>query len=446
VCDKPLDAIPPSPGAAEVRAATRAEKAARTAQADAEGRINKAERRLDAACQDVTTAERRAADVREELARIERETAQLEAELSSALGELPDDPSAEIADRARRLEELTRAAAQAVRAAADADRALREATDATGRIIAEAGAARGSLEAMSFSAAVARAVLIDEDLTGPDGGELPPATDLPLLVAAATERAERARAYADRLAGAATERLSSEPGFQQEASEVTEGLLPPGGSLADLVKALSAAVRDAIRDDEQRRNEVAAIENALKTVASLRAEATVARERGRVFKELAQELKADRLIAFLQQEALELLAIEGSGRLTSLSGGRYELVYRADEFLVVDRWNGDETRSVRTLSGGETFLASLALALALARQVASLAVTRHASLDSLFLDEGFGTLDPDTLEVVIEAIERLGGDGQVVGVITHVRELADRMPARIEIDPSERGSTIRQAV
>jgi exonuclease SbcC len=73
-------------------------------------------------------------------------------------------------------------------------------------------------------------------------------------------------------------------------------------------------------------------------------------------------------------------------------------------------------------------------------------VTRHATLDSLFLDEGFGTLDPDTLEVVIEAVEHLGGDGRVVGVITHVRELADRMPARLEIEKTQRGSRVRPAV
>ena len=159
-----------------------------------------------------------------------------------------------------------------------------------------------------------------------------------------------------------------------------------------------------------------------------------------MFGALAQELRADRLIAFLQAEALRLLASGGSTRLATLSGGRYELAYPDDEFLVVDRWNGDETRSVRTLSGGETFLASLALALALAEQVSSLAVTKHASLDSLFLDEGFGTLDPETLEMVVEAIEQLGGGGLMVGVITHVRDLADNMRSRLEIEKSQRGS------
>jgi exonuclease SbcC len=63
-------------------------------------------------------------------------------------------------------------------------------------------------------------------------------------------------------------------------------------------------------------------------------------------------------------------------------------------------------------------------------------------LDSLFLDEGFGTLDPEALEVVVEAIEQLGGDGRMVGVITHIQELAARLPARIEIEKSPRGSVL----
>jgi len=70
-------------------------------------------------------------------------------------------------------------------------------------------------------------------------------------------------------------------------------------------------------------------------------------------------------------------------------------------------------------------------------------VTEKARLDSLFLDEGFGTLDPETLEVVVDAIEQLGGDGRMVGVITHVQELAIRLPARIEVEKSPRGSTLR---
>jgi exonuclease SbcC len=140
---------------------------------------------------------------------------------------------------------------------------------------------------------------------------------------------------------------------------------------------------------------------------------------------------------------LQLLAAAGSRRLETLSGGRYRLEYVEEEFSVVDTWNGDERRSARTLSGGETFLASLALALGLSEQVRALAVSDRARLDALFLDEGFGTLDPESLEVVVDAIEQLGGDGRMVGVITHVQELALRLPSRIEVEKSPRGSTAR---
>jgi exonuclease SbcC len=121
--------------------------------------------------------------------------------------------------------------------------------------------------------------------------------------------------------------------------------------------------------------------------------------------------------------------------LAELSGGAYALSVdaRSGGFGVVDHTNASQVRSARTLSGGETFLASLALALALADQVAGLASSGAARLESLFLDEGFGTLDPDTLDVVATALDELGARGRMVGVVTHVRELADRLPVRFEV-------------
>ena len=146
---------------------------------------------------------------------------------------------------------------------------------------------------------------------------------------------------------------------------------------------------------------------------------------------------------FLQAEALEVLAAAAGEHLKELSDGRYRLAFEDDRYYVIDGWNGDEKRSVRTLSGGETFLASLGLALALSEQVQLLAVTERARLQSLFLDEGFGTLDAETLDVVVTAIGRLGNDGRLVGVITHVPELAESMPVRIEVIKGPRGSTIQ---
>src|SRR5204862_6050321 len=106
---------------------------------------------------------------------------------------------------------------------------------------------------------------------------------------------------------------------------------------------------------------------------------------------------------------------------------------KSRDFAVVDHRNADEVRSVRTLSGGETFLASLALALALSERVAELAADGAVRLEALFLDEGFGTLDADTLDVVASAIENLGAGGRMVGIVTHVRELAERVQLRFEV-------------
>jgi DNA repair protein SbcC/Rad50 len=213
-------------------------------------------------------------------------------------------------------------------------------------------------------------------------------------------------------------------------------------SVAAVVESVAAGRTTATKDAATAEARAARAREDLANAEALVEQVAEHRTRTDVFGALAGELRADRLVAFLQVEALQLLAAAGSQRLATLSLGRYRLEYEDDEFGVVDTWNGEERRSARTLSGGETFLASLALALALSEQVRSLAVTDRARLDSLFLDEGFGTLDPEALEVVVEAIEQLGGDGRMVGVITHIQELAARLPARIEIEKSPRGSVL----
>jgi exonuclease SbcC len=445
VCGVALAELPPSPGAKALRVAERAEAGARKRDAEAATVVTAAERGLDRARSGVESAEREAAAASEEAGRCERDANTLEAAIRKALGELPDDPVSVVQERIANLEALVRAALEADGAVAAAERELNETRGLRERIAAEAATARAGLEAASLADVASRATRVDAELTAPAVESLPAAADLAALAAAARSWADAFGSYGDRLAAAAHDRAGSEPRFLAEASEAVEGLVPPARSLAEIAEAVGRAERDAIREHEQCVGAADRIRADLEKVATLRDEVRALRERARVFQALAQELRADRLMAFLQAEALRLLAVGGSKRLAELSTGRYELAYQGDEFLVMDRWNGDETRSVRTLSGGETFLASLALALALAEQVSSLAVTRHASLDSLFLDEGFGTLDPETLEVVVEAIEQLGGDGRMVGVITHVRELADRLPARLEVEKSPRGSTVSRA-
>jgi len=159
---------------------------------------------------------------------------------------------------------------------------------------------------------------------------------------------------------------------------------------------------------------------------------------------LGRLLRADGFEKWLLDEAFGRLLEGATATLLQLSGGQYSLTLddKREHFVVVDHHAADERRLARTLSGGETFLASLALALALAEQVADLSAEGAPKLESIFLDEGFGTLDVDTLDVVATAIEELGSSGRVVGLISHVRELAERVPVRFEVTKGPTTSTV----
>ncbi|WDE09615.1 AAA family ATPase [Thalassomonas haliotis] len=111
--------------------------------------------------------------------------------------------------------------------------------------------------------------------------------------------------------------------------------------------------------------------------------------------------------------------------------GRYQLQCQQNDALaleVLDTWQGDTVRDTKTLSGGESFLVSLALALALSDLVSA-----KTSIDSLFLDEGFGTLDNDTLEIALDALDNLNASGKMIGVISHVETLKERIAVQIKV-------------
>ncbi len=150
---------------------------------------------------------------------------------------------------------------------------------------------------------------------------------------------------------------------------------------------------------------------------------------------LAQSLRANEFQQYLLQEVEAQLLTRAGELLFEISDGRYRLVLVQGDYAVQDLWNAGETRGVKTLSGGETFLASLSLAIALSDYLAG-----NRILGALFLDEGFGTLDPQALESVALALENLRTQGRMVGVITHVESLSERMPARILVTKSVAGS------
>ena len=178
-------------------------------------------------------------------------------------------------------------------------------------------------------------------------------------------------------------------------------------------------------------------------------EASAARaDESAVAGELARLLDASHFERWLVSEAVQRLVAGGSVRLVELSGGRYSFAMDATgrDLLVVDHTQGDERRSVRTLSGGETFQASLALALALSDQLADLAADGAARLESIFLDEGFGTLDAETLETVATTVENLAAGDRMVGIVTHVPELAARIPVQFRVARHGRSSTVERVL
>ena len=129
-----------------------------------------------------------------------------------------------------------------------------------------------------------------------------------------------------------------------------------------------------------------------------------------------------------------------SKNLSTLSQGRYALeLDDKDNIVVLDAWNGDERRSVDTLSGGETFATSLALAISL-RDLAQ----GKGLLDTFFIDEGFGALDVPTREKVVEVLGSLSESGKLIGIITHVEELAMNFPVGFRIHKSPEGSKIEE--
>ncbi|MGI8815309.1 MAG: AAA family ATPase [Pseudonocardia sp.] len=168
-----------------------------------------------------------------------------------------------------------------------------------------------------------------------------------------------------------------------------------------------------------------------------------AREAHQVANTLARLLRSNEFPRWLVASALDTLVADASRRLAELSGGQFELTHADGEFLVVDHADADTRRPVKTLSGGETFQASLALALALSEQLSTLAAAGAARLDSIFLDEGFGTLDEANLEMVAATLENLASFGdRMVGVVTHVPALAERVPVRYVVSRDQRTASI----
>lgn len=266
----------------------------------------------------------------------------------------------------------------------------------------------------------------------------PPSLDTDDLAAAWTALASwAARGAGDRQAD--TEHAQADAqAANNEAEQLldqVEGLLRDHHldphDLGDGPGRASQAPRMVAVEAERARSQVDRIQRSLADAASLRNEIDTARVRQQVATELAKLMRSNKFPQWLADSALDILVAGASESLRRLSGDRFDLSHRKGDFYVIDHSDADSERSVRTLSGGETFQASLALALALSDQLAGLGGS--TKLESIFLDEGFGTLDPDSLQTVADTLENLAQGERMVGVITHVTQLAEEIPVRFHV-------------
>ena len=349
-------------------------------------------------------------------------------EIEAALAKHPDRAAVEaslhqIEKAEKQLAELRETEGLALDRAAEARRVVEGLKESAGAALAEFDAARDSLAPLKPPPAKR------EDL----------AADWETLLAWAAKQVgplEKRTADAEKqLATAETSRDRMIDKLEQACTDcevkVTDG------------RVLEAVV--AAHTSSQR--EVEDIEKALADAAESRDEMKKLTLEQQTAHQLAQHLTArpGQFVSWIVNEALRRLVEGATQILRELSNDQYALtIDDVGTFFVTDRDNAGETRSARTLSGGETFLASLSLALALADQLGELAAGGAARLDAIFLDEGFGTLDPETLETVAATVENLAAGGRMVGIVTHVRELADRVPVRFRVTKDVRTSRIER--
>jgi DNA repair protein SbcC/Rad50 len=424
VCHTPVDGLPDHEATATAEA--------QEALAAAEERASTARREHAAADRALAAEEQAVSGLHDRL----RTARQVRDELLTTLDLAPDDGDADgdvdadAVDRlAARRDEADRALASARAAEREARRRAADAASDVERLRSQAEAAWAAFDHARDQVARLGPPPADRtDLAASWDALLVWAAERRPAATSAAEEAIRAVEDAKRRWRELDDSLRRE--CQQRGVEVAAGTAP-----AIAVAGASEGARQRLqRLDEQ-----------LVRADAARTQLAAAQEERTLAKALGGHLRADGFERWLLARALGLLVRGASSILRELSSGAYSLALDdTNQFLVLDHRNADEPRTVRSLSGGERFLASLALALALAEHVAELAAEGAARLESLFLDEGFGTLDADTLDVVASAIEELGSRGRMVGVVTHVRDLAERIPVRFEVRRGPSGSTVRR--
>lgn len=191
-------------------------------------------------------------------------------------------------------------------------------------------------------------------------------------------------------------------------------------------------IKTLLAEDEKRREKKALFEK----------QQSEAKTEAHRWKRILDVLGQDDMRTYVLSLVEAALIQQTNFELEKLCSGRYEIQHNAKkgklvpEFWVIDRWRDGLLRKVTTLSGGETFMVSLAMALALAEMARG-----RADIDCFFIDEGFGTLDEDSLEDVMEMLQQVRSRGKQIGLITHVKALSQRLPINLKVTKDARGNS-----
>ncbi|CAN3984090.1 AAA family ATPase [Kitasatospora purpeofusca] len=371
----------------------------------------------------LSDARERSAELAAQARALHAEQEKLTARVAAAQGDAPS-----VAARAAALDRLASAVAAlagAARAATEAAHQLKQADDELAGAAVAAGFASAQDAVAVLLPQAERDALeqrIDRHRAGLAAVERRLAE--PELVAAAALPPADLPGTRSGL-GAATDRLRSAHAARDAARLRCEALAAIGRQLAELARSLAPELARYTRISR-----LAALAAGTSTDNRLRM----------------------RLESYVLAARLEQVAAAASDRLVRMSGGRYTLVHSDDRgggnkrsglaLRVVDAWTGTE-RDTATLSGGESFFASLALALGLADVVTDEA--GGMPLDTLFIDEGFGSLDEHTLEEVMDVLDGLRERDRAVGIVSHVADLRSRIPAQLMVRKGRHGSTLAPA-
>lgn len=363
---------------------------------------------------------RRVAETARDLRALGEEAARLAVELGEVLGDPP------VTDLDQLLADHDRAVA-----------ALQEALDA----VAERSAAE---QALAEAREVLRARVREAGFESTEEARSAALADADLRVLE-----DQVAQHRQRLA-AVREVLDADAGADDDPAPDLEALVCRHAEALDRLGVVRSAVEGAARRHERVRDLAANLGTAVLAWRPLHDRLEVAtRLCGLVEGRSADNRWQMRLSAYVLAYRLSQVVAAANVRLARMSDRRYSLEHTARRgagetrgglsLAVRDDWSG-ESRDPATLSGGETFVVSLALALGLADVIAQEA--GGADLDTLFVDEGFGSLDADTLDDVMDTLDSLRDGGRVVGVVSHVAEMRDRIPTQLVVRKDPRGSTV----